>query len=93
MTRWPSEEGEHAPDDEREGEGFDDAEDDDDDPEGEWELDPNDPSHPDYDLSESAGHGYWEPAPKPLLLRRGVVLLLTISVIIGLLIPLLLRIT
>jgi hypothetical protein len=60
---------------------------------GEWELDPNDPTHPDYDLSESAGYGSWEPAPKPLLLRRGVVLLLTLLVIIGLMIPILARLS
>jgi hypothetical protein len=38
--------------------------------EGEWELDPNDPAHPDYDLSEAAGYSDWEPAPKPWYLRR-----------------------
>ena len=27
-----------------------------------WELDPSDPRHPDYDLSEAAGYGAWEPA-------------------------------
>ena len=60
--------------------------------EGEWELDPNDPSHPDYDLSVSAGYGGWEPVPKPFLLRRGVVLGITLLVIAGLLIPVLLRV-
>ena len=61
--------------------------------EGEWELDHNDPSHPDYDLSESAGYAGWEPSPKPVLVRRGAVLLLTMLIIIGLLIPVLLRLT
>jgi len=55
--------------------------------EGEWELEPNDPSHPDHDLSESAGYAGWDPAPKPLLTRRGVILLITLLVIVGLLLP------
>ena len=55
--------------------------------EGEWELDPNDPTHPDHDLSESAGYAGWDPAPKPLLTRRGVILLITLLVIVGLLLP------
>ena len=54
--------------------------------EGEWELDPSDPSHPDYDLSESAGYAYWEPAPKPWFVRRGVILAVTLLVIAGLVI-------
>lgn len=60
--------------------------------EGEWELDPNDPTHPDYDLSESAGYAGWEPVPKPFLLRRGVVLGITLLIIAGLLIPVVLRV-
>ena len=59
---------------------------------GEWELDPNDPTHPDHDLSEAVGYASWEPAPKPVLLRRGVVLLVTAAVIIGLMLPFWLRI-
>jgi hypothetical protein len=55
--------------------------------EGEWELDPNDPTHPDYDLSEAAGYGGWEPAPKPILLRRGVVVAVTVLAIVGMMIP------
>ena len=55
--------------------------------EGEWELDPNDPTHPDHDLSISAGYGFWEPSPKPFLLRRGVIVTVTILVIIGLMVP------
>ena len=61
--------------------------------EGEWELDPNDPTHPDYDLSVAAGYGGWEPSSKPVLLRRGMVLLLTLLVLIGLLIPFLARLS
>jgi hypothetical protein len=57
--------------------------------EGEWELDPNDPTHPDHDLSLAAGYADWEPASKPWLMRRGVVLALTVLVLLGLMIPLL----
>ncbi len=60
--------------------------------EGEWELDPNDPTHPDHDLSESSSYA-WYPPDKPFYLRRGVILAVTILVIIGLLIPVLARIT
>ncbi len=60
--------------------------------EGEWELDPNDPTHPDHDLSESASYA-WYPPDKPFYLRRGVILAVTILIIIGLLIPVLARIT
>ncbi len=60
--------------------------------EGEWELDPNDPTHPDPDLSESGSYA-WYPPDKPFYLRRGVILAVTVLVIIGLMIPLLARIT
>lgn len=53
------------------------------------ELDPNDPSHPDYDLSVAAGYAAWEPPPRPLLTRRGVMLLVALLVIAGLMIPVL----
>ena len=54
--------------------------------EGEWELDPNDPTHPDYDLSEAAGYGEWEPAPKPVLARNGIMLLVAVLVILAIVI-------
>lgn len=60
--------------------------------EGEWELDPNDPSHPDHDLSISSSY-LWEPPAKPIYLRRGVIVLVTVLVILGLLLPVLARIT
>ena len=60
--------------------------------EGEWELDPNDPSHPDHDLSISSSY-LWEPPPKPFYLRRGVILVVTVIVILGLLLPVLARIS
>jgi hypothetical protein len=59
--------------------------------EGEWELDPNDPSHPDHDLSISSSY-LWEPPAKPLYLRRGVIVGVTVLVILGLLLPVLARI-
>jgi hypothetical protein len=76
MSRWPSEEPEGPEEEELEDD---------------WELDPNDPTHPDFDLSESAGYAYWEPPPKPLLVRRGVMLLVAVLVIIGLMVPVLVR--
>ncbi len=81
MSRGPSEP-DTAPDEE---------EGDEEELEGEWELDPNDPTHPDHDLSESAGYPGWEPAPKSILVRRGTVLLITLLVLAGLLISLVAR--
>lgn len=82
MSRWQSEERDAASSDD--GEEL----------EGDWELDPSDPSHPDHDLSEAAGYAYWEPSPKPLLARRGAILLVTLLVIAGLvIIPVLARLT
>ena len=69
----------------------DEEEDEEEELEGEWELDPNDPTHPDYDLSESAGYAGWEPSPKPIFLWRGVVVVLTLLLVAALVIPLLLR--
>ncbi len=82
MSRWESDE---QADDalEEEGEEL----------EGKWELDPNDPTHPDHDLSTDAGYADWAPAEKPILLRRGTVILISVLVILGLLIPLLVRLT
>jgi hypothetical protein len=59
--------------------------------EGEWELDPNDPTHPDHDLSESASY-MWEPPAKPIFLRRGFLLVVSALVIVGLMLPALARI-
>jgi len=82
MGRWQSDEHETASDEE---------DGDEEKLEGEWELDPSDPTHPDYDLSVAAGYGGWEPEPKPILLRRGVVVAVTVLVIVALLIPFVLR--
>ena len=77
MSRWPNDDEPPEEDEELEGE---------------WELDPNDPSHSDYDLSEAAGYATWEPASKPLLARRGVILLITLVIVSALLVTLLPRI-
>jgi hypothetical protein len=55
--------------------------------EGQWELDPNDPAHPDHDLSLAHGYSDWEPARQTFLARPGVVFILTVIVIIALLVP------
>jgi hypothetical protein len=60
--------------------------------EGEWELDPNDPTHPDYDLSVAAGYANWEPARTTLLARAGVIAVITLIVVIALVVTLLPRI-
>lgn len=58
--------------------------------EGEWELDPNDPTHPDHDLSIAHGYGNWEQSATPLLARRTIVLVIVLLVVAALiLIPLL----
>ena len=56
---------------------------------GDEEDDPNDPNHPDYDLSEAGIHAHREYDAKPWLLRRGVLVLLSVLVLAGLLLPLL----
>jgi hypothetical protein len=57
-------------------------------PEGEgWELDPNDPTHPDFDLSEAAGYKDvesrrgWFPLPRPF------VIIISVLVILGMVLP------
>lgn len=53
-------------------------------PEGEgWELDPNDPSHPDFDLSEAGYYGV-EPERSPLYVSRALILIVTILLIVAL---------
>ncbi len=84
MGRWQHDDRDDALDEEA---------DDEEELEGEWELDPNDPSHPDHDLSESAGYAGWDPALKPWLARRGVILLVALIVLAAFFVPILLRIT
>ncbi len=58
---------------------------------GEWELDPGDPEHPDFDLSEAAGDWAWQPKKSAIVLRRGFVFFVSILLVIVMLIPLFLR--
>jgi hypothetical protein len=52
--------------------------------EGPWELDPNDPTHPDYDLSEAAGYSDWEPSRGFGTLWRPIVLVVSLLIILAL---------
>ena len=56
-----------------------------------WELDPNDPSHPDYDLSEAAGYGGWEPAEGSRTVWRQVVVVVSLLLVMALILPPLIR--
>ena len=56
-----------------------------------WELDPNDPSHPDYDLSEAAGYGRWEPLEQGQSRRQRIIVAVTILILVALLVPVLIR--
>jgi hypothetical protein len=55
--------------------------------------DPNDPSHPDFDLSESAPYDFDEPYEKPWFLRRWMLLLVSIVVVFSLLLSYVVRLT
>jgi hypothetical protein len=61
----------------------------------EIEDDPNDPAHPDFDLSEAAasetGWSYEERTAKPWFIRRWALLIVAILVIVALVVPLLPR--
>jgi hypothetical protein len=52
-----------------------------------WELDPTDPRHPDYDLSEAAGYGAWQRAEKPIPWLQIALVVLSILVIVGMILP------
>lgn len=56
-----------------------------------WELDPSDPSHPDHDLSETAGYGAWEPVEKHNPWLRRALVVLSLLAILGLILPPLIR--
>ena len=56
-----------------------------------WELDPTDPRHPDYDLSEAAGYGARRPAEKPSSWLRWALVILSLLAILGMLLPTLIR--
>jgi hypothetical protein len=60
---------------------------------GDQDDDPNDPSHPDYDLSDSAPYDFDEPYEKPWFLRRWVLLLVSVIVVVSLLLPFVVRAT
>ena len=53
--------------------------------------DPNDPSHPDFDLSNSAPYDFDEPYEKPWFLRRWLLLTISLLVVFALLLPYALR--
>jgi len=53
--------------------------------------DPNDPSHPDFDLSNSAPYDFDEPYEKPWFLKRWLFLFVSFVVILSLLLPFALR--
>jgi hypothetical protein len=57
----------------------------------EVEDDPNDPRHPDFDLSEAAGWTSSAPRSKPWFMRRWALLIVAVLVIIALFVPLLPR--
>lgn len=61
---------------------------DEDEPEGEdWELDPNDPTHPDFDLSEAGYSGVEPEQRRPWVLSRGFILAVVILIFVALLWP------
>jgi hypothetical protein len=49
--------------------------------------DPNDPSHRDYDLSESAPYASYEEQTRPWFTRRWVLLIVAVLIIASLLLP------
>jgi len=56
-----------------------------------WELDPNDPRHPDYDLSEAAGYGRYEPAEGASPVWRRVIVVVSLLLVMALVLPPLIR--
>ncbi len=56
-----------------------------------WELDPNDPSHPDYDLSDAAGYGRWEPLEQGQSRRQRIIVAVALLLLGAILLPLLVR--
>ncbi len=55
--------------------------------EGPWELDPTDPDHPDFDLSEAAGYSDYERRRGLLPPPQWLILLVSIIVVLSLLAP------
>ena len=61
-------------------------------PEGEgWELDPNDPSHPDFDLSEAGYYGV-EPERGAPHIGRVLMVAVTVLILVALFAPLCVRV-
>ena len=56
-----------------------------------WELDANDPGHPDYDLSEAAGYGRWEPLEQAHSRRQWIIVVVAVLLLLAILLPLLVR--
>jgi hypothetical protein len=56
-----------------------------------WELDPNDPGHPDYDLSEAAGYGGWEPLEQGESRWQRIIVVVSILLLLAFLVPVLIR--
>jgi len=56
-----------------------------------WELDPNDPDHPDYDLSEDAGYGRWEPLEQGQSRRQRIIVVVAMLLLAAFLVPVLIR--
>jgi hypothetical protein len=56
-----------------------------------WELDPNDPGHPDYDLSEAAGYSGWEPLEQGQSRWQRIIVVVSILVLMALLVSVLIR--
>jgi hypothetical protein len=52
-----------------------------------WELDPNDPTHPDFDLSEAAGYKGVESRRGWFPLPRTLVIVITVLIIQGMIWP------
>ena len=52
-----------------------------------WELDPNDPDYPDFDLSESAGYAPREPARGPGTLWRPILVVVSLLLVLALVLP------
>ena len=76
--------------DEREwDEGTDEEEWDEEEP---WELEPTDPSHPDYDLSEAAPYAGLERRSRLLPLARWLIWVISLLLLLALVVPALLRI-
>ena len=56
-----------------------------------WELDPNDPQHPDFDLSEAAGYGASEPARRTGTLWRPILVVVSVLLVLAFILPPLIR--